>query len=308
MTDADDPLDELVSAVLDGEATDDERARVAADPALQRRLAELGAIATAVAEPPTPLPPPVADDQIAAALDAWVGLESRTDRTVAPVTGAEVVDLGAARSRRRPARQFALGAAAALVVVVGAALLVVGTGEREETAFESVGEAITSDDATVTDEASAFPESGGAAADSLEEDRFAEPGVEGESVPTTSVASPPPTATQDAGDAEDAEGSGVLLLGELGVIRDATELRTAVEAIEAAGLSPSAVTDEELAAARPEVACLPVVSPNGGVLESIGTATVGTAPVAVLVTTTPEGRQAYAVDTACTTVLTAPLP
>ena len=40
--------DELVSAVLDGEATADERSRVAADPALSARLAEFAAVADAL--------------------------------------------------------------------------------------------------------------------------------------------------------------------------------------------------------------------------------------------------------------------
>ncbi|MFP3906084.1 MAG: hypothetical protein ACLFWR_03580 [Acidimicrobiales bacterium] len=49
------PDDEIVSAVLDGEATDDERARVASDPELARRLTELRGVSTAVAEPVAPL-------------------------------------------------------------------------------------------------------------------------------------------------------------------------------------------------------------------------------------------------------------
>jgi len=46
--------DELVSAVLDGEATAEERARVAADPVLSARLAEFTAVAEAVGAPVAP--------------------------------------------------------------------------------------------------------------------------------------------------------------------------------------------------------------------------------------------------------------
>lgn len=49
------PDDEIVSAVLDGEATDDERARVDDDPELARRLTELRGVSAAVAEPVVPL-------------------------------------------------------------------------------------------------------------------------------------------------------------------------------------------------------------------------------------------------------------
>lgn len=56
MTDAPfSPDDEIVSAVLDGEATADERARVEDDPELARRLAELRGVSAAVAEPVVPL-------------------------------------------------------------------------------------------------------------------------------------------------------------------------------------------------------------------------------------------------------------
>jgi hypothetical protein len=49
------PDDEIVSAVLDGEATADEQARVDADPDLQRRLAELARARDQVAVPVAPL-------------------------------------------------------------------------------------------------------------------------------------------------------------------------------------------------------------------------------------------------------------
>ena len=50
--------DELVSAVLDGVATAEERSRVLADPQLSARLRELTAVRDAVATPVAPLPAP----------------------------------------------------------------------------------------------------------------------------------------------------------------------------------------------------------------------------------------------------------
>lgn len=56
MTDPFRPDDELVSAVLDGMATLDERARVDADPVLRARLEELAGVRAALAEPHAPAP------------------------------------------------------------------------------------------------------------------------------------------------------------------------------------------------------------------------------------------------------------
>lgn len=115
-----DPLhdhdDELVSAVLDGESNDAERAVVAGDPRLQARLEELRGVAAAVATP-VAAPTERREAAIAAALAA----------PVAPV--APVVDLGAARQRRRWGI-VAGAAAAALVAIVALAALVGDPGPR----------------------------------------------------------------------------------------------------------------------------------------------------------------------------------
>ena len=50
--DAQDELDELASAVLDGEATTEERARAADDPAVAGRVEELRAVSDAVGDVP----------------------------------------------------------------------------------------------------------------------------------------------------------------------------------------------------------------------------------------------------------------
>src|SRR3954453_22123380 len=98
------PDDEVVSAVLDGEATHEEVARVHADAGLTVRLGELRAARDAVAAPVT-LPSPA---QREAALAA-----ARAESAQAPVRS--VVDL---RDRRRRRALRVASIAAALLVVV----------------------------------------------------------------------------------------------------------------------------------------------------------------------------------------------
>jgi hypothetical protein len=100
-------LDELVSAYLDGEATPEEVARVDADPALSARVAELGAVARAVAAPVPPPPASVRDAAIARALAA-----------------ATTVDLGAERRRRSRTGLWVASVAAAVLAVLIAVPLV----------------------------------------------------------------------------------------------------------------------------------------------------------------------------------------
>jgi hypothetical protein len=106
MTDFD--PDELVSAVLDGEATGDERARVEADPALSARLAELRMVRDALAAP-TPVPS-----------------ERERDAAIAAAIRSAPVDLQQRRRNRQRLTQIASIAAAILVfavVVAGIAAL-----------------------------------------------------------------------------------------------------------------------------------------------------------------------------------------
>ncbi|HSL56296.1 MAG TPA: zf-HC2 domain-containing protein, partial [Acidimicrobiales bacterium] len=92
------PDDELVSAYLDGEASDDERARVEGDPVLVARVAELRAAAAAVAAPVDPLDEVTRRRLIDASLAA--GAPVAAAGSVAP-PAAPVVEL--ANRRRRPA-------------------------------------------------------------------------------------------------------------------------------------------------------------------------------------------------------------
>jgi hypothetical protein len=96
------PDDELVSAVLDGAATPEERARVEADPRLRSRLEEFRQVAALVGEAPEP--PSVLDRQ----------------RTLAAARRA--AGLPSARPPRRT--PLVLKVAAALVLVVGLGALV----------------------------------------------------------------------------------------------------------------------------------------------------------------------------------------
>src|SRR5690349_14625396 len=113
MTDPFHPDDDLVSAVLDGEATPEERARVEADPALSARLAEFADVRDAVAEP---VPPPSA---------------ATRERAIAAATAAARPAAGAPGNvrplRRKPRsadlpRFLAVAAAVLLVLVTFGAL------------------------------------------------------------------------------------------------------------------------------------------------------------------------------------------
>lgn len=108
------PDDELVSAVLDGEATADDRARVAADPALSARLAEFTSVADALTAPVAPPTAAARDAAIAAAV-----AEVRRPEKV-------VVALRPRRSRG----SFLAVAAAVLVLLLFAGFLVGQVGER----------------------------------------------------------------------------------------------------------------------------------------------------------------------------------
>lgn len=123
MTEPRRPDDELVSAVLDGEATDEELARVQADPALGARLEEFAAVARAVGAPVEPVDAAGRDRTIARALaDADTG------------DGADTVvtelDRPAGRRRADRARRVVLVAAAVFgLLALAGGLLTLGDGD-----------------------------------------------------------------------------------------------------------------------------------------------------------------------------------
>jgi hypothetical protein len=131
-----DPLDELASAIVDGEAGDVEESD---DPALAERVARFRAVAELVA---TPVAPPSAADRdriIAAALAAAAG-----------GAGGEVVPF---RRRRLPVW---LPAAAAVAVLVAGIGLLLRTGGDSDDADEAA-----TADAPAAREAETFEESAG---------------------------------------------------------------------------------------------------------------------------------------------------
>jgi len=111
------PDDELVNAVLDGEATPDERARVEGDPTLRARLEELRAVSDLVGSPP-PSPDDAQRERAIAAAKAAVGQQ------------AEVRTLPDRRRQEVP--RFLATAAAVLVLLLGAGFLVSRLGDDDD--------------------------------------------------------------------------------------------------------------------------------------------------------------------------------
>lgn len=135
--------DELVSAVLDGEATAAEVARVQADPELSRQVETFRRLADEVAGAPVP-PAGLADQAIATAL-GHLGTSGDEATTAPPMD-----ELAARRATRM--RRFApLLAAAAVVVLLAVAAIAFNENRSEETA--AVSDATTQDNGAGDDSA-----------------------------------------------------------------------------------------------------------------------------------------------------------
>lgn len=225
------PDDEIVSAVLDGEATDDERARVEADPAARRRLAELADLRRHLAAP-VAVPDDAREQALAAALAAYdqqrlgdtTGSTPGVTAATSAATSAAGLDpvpsapdeLAVRRARRSGRGARALAAAAAIVVVIiGIGALVRSTGQQTEVASTGV--------ATTQEQGPPAAENGGVVAD---DDAGAPDPASG---PTTTMTQPvpapstPPTTTP--GDAAGAEAFDRATI-DLGVVSSPGELRT----------------------------------------------------------------------------------
>lgn len=227
------PDDEIVSAVLDGEATADERARVDADPAARRRLAELADVRRHLAAP-VAVPDDAREQALAAALAAYD--EQRTATATGPdapgapstasvttsVAGPEPVppttdELAGRRARRGGPGGRALAAAAAIVVVlIGIGALVRSTGQ-EQTEVAATGVA------TTQEQEPSVAANGGVAAD----DDAGAP--DPESGPTTTMTRPVPAPstppTTLPGDAAGSEAFDRATI-DLGVVTSPGQLRT----------------------------------------------------------------------------------
>lgn len=290
-----DLLDELVSAVLDGEATDDEVARVEADPTLRARRDELGRVAAAVASPVTPASAADRDRAIAAALAV-------ADGVPAPSEDAEVVDLRTARDRRRRTYQVA-GSVAAVVLaaVLAVPLLSSRDDDSRDAAFQEVGSATSGDAADTDDSALSELAPGAGSASAGERD--------GESLATDE-------ATSDFG-------SSAILGADLGDLGDfpstgalAASVATTVDRSTAGAASeaPATTTAPATTAVGPPAAgadatgcdVLAAAGDPAGAVVAIGTARAGGDPVVVLVVepfdpTRP--TQVLVTDPGCVTVI-----
>lgn len=166
--------DELLSAVLDGEATPDERALVEASPEALARLAQLRAAVARLAEPVAPLDAGVSARLLARALDETPEAAVDTGPPSPPATtppAARVRPVGPARhdelvERRHRRRSWAGAlagvAAAVLLVVVGVSLT---RGASRDSASDSSGSGASS--ATANESATAdaaAPTAGGSTA------------------------------------------------------------------------------------------------------------------------------------------------
>jgi hypothetical protein len=153
MTDARRTDDELVSAVFDGEATAEERSRVAADPLLTERLAEFGAVADQVGGPVEPVDDAIRDQAIARALTAADGPSAGSD--------AEVVGIAGARDRRRLefSRRTLLAAAAVVgALTLAGGLLSLGDGDGDSDSAQDQAAGTGDDSAEVATGGVAVPE------------------------------------------------------------------------------------------------------------------------------------------------------
>lgn len=219
------PDDEIVSAVLDGEATADERARVEADPAARGRRAELADIRRQVAAS-VPVPGEARERALAAALAEFdqqrpadpvvaiaagpVGSVAESEAGVDPLPAAS--DELAARRARRSARtaRYLAAAAAVVVVLVGIGALVRSTGQQADLASTGL--------APDQPEVSTLDPSGGA---------DLTPGETPAMAPTTTISpaqTNPTTLAPVPG--EDVEPAGDPTPVDLGVVSTPAQLRT----------------------------------------------------------------------------------
>jgi hypothetical protein len=137
-------IDELASAYLDDAVTDEERARVDADPALLSRVDELRRVRDAVHS--STIEPASADTRDAAIASA--------------VAAAPLVDLGAERARRRV--RIASIAAAAILLIGAAGLLlrsVSGDSSTKTSTAAAASSSSSSSSASAAEAAAGLPNS-----------------------------------------------------------------------------------------------------------------------------------------------------
>lgn len=289
--------DELVNAVLDGEADDATVARVREDPALAARLAELRAVAEAVAEPVTPLSPEAVDQLVATALEAAGPRDELAQR----------------RSRRgwqNPVARWAVAAAVVLVAAGGAALASLDDG-REQVAQLTTG----GDDADTESERSPAD-----APEEFAEERVEEPAEALDDLDSPAAEPDSPVAAGPEAIERNAEASPAPMfdLGDLGAVDDPSRLAATVRG----RLTTARESSAEMVPLPP---CLDAIHRQADLpmaLLATGTATLDDAPAVVVVlghmTPVPpgepepdpdEGAVVAAADSGtCEILLQAPLP
>jgi hypothetical protein len=153
------PDDDLVNAVLDGEATPDERARVLSDPDLRDRLDELTRVRDLIAAAVPPPDEATRDDNIRRAIAA--GRRDGDERVVA------------LRSRRPGVPTWLAAAAVIVLLLAGGALLASVDGGDDDAASLSSGDE-SSGAGTEESAADAAEDAGGAAtSDTVRADELA---------------------------------------------------------------------------------------------------------------------------------------
>ncbi len=242
------PDDELVSAYLDGEATEAEALRVEREPELQARLATFHAISEEMAAVDRP---PAQDDLVAAAVAAARAAPApdapTDDGPTAAGPEAEVIPL-ARRPRVQLTAVVSIAAAIALLVLVGGALAERWREDADREQYAQVGAAVGAAD-SVAD---------GSAGDEASPDRTPEAPVESSAGATEeNMTSSPTTAPGGFG------GDGLELEAvELGSFGTREEAQTAVTAaVDEVLASPDATGDRSGAgldsmAALMDQACL----------------------------------------------------
>jgi hypothetical protein len=288
MADHDEPdAADLASAYLDGEASDDERARVEGDPALLAEVERLRRVRAAVAEVP-PASAAARDAAVAAALAAFDELHGNS----APAAPTNVVPL---EHRRRVQRtQAALTAvAAAAVLVIGGFIIANRGGDDDATTARQQPPAVApAADESVASEAlpSAAPTTTGVSTTAVAADVASAATVsELEAADAPLAAAPSELVTEaSASDAAAPAAAATPLV----VVRDADDLRAVAES-----LDPEPPSDAAVVATCERQP--PAMTPDAEFAEADGTFT----PVAVA--STSGGYAAISLDD-CTVLLRAP--
>jgi hypothetical protein len=266
--------DDLASALLDGELTDDEAAAARRDPAVVARLAEFRAGREAVAGPVPLADPAVRERTLAAALAAFdAGEDERTPAPVTPhPTGEQPWRPEGGRRRRW------LAAAAVVLVVVGVGVLAraVGSGDGDTDNAATGGE-----DSVAEDSSSGGDETSGGGGEGTADAPTSEGGLA----------------------AGDADASNVVDLGAAGSDEAlADQARAAIDEQTDARERTAEQDGSEPAPAQP--ACGELYPAAGGSVVLDGRATLAGEPVDVQVIEQADGSlRLIAIDASCTAVV-----